>query len=182
MSFVIDAIAPARVAPCQFNPTASVGTRVEANRPQPNIPRNATIVPVTGARIQSGSIVIRGDQAFLPNIAASPEGPQRFNNSTMAFVNVIDGIGGLLLGTLAARPAAAPHDPAVEVHGHGEQLLVGRTGGARHLVDRLQADVTLRPFLEPRLRRLRRSLGLVEDGEEWLEEPDEHLFGPIVSL
>jgi YVTN family beta-propeller protein len=41
---------------------------------------------------QLQSIVIRGNQAFLPNIAASPEGPQRFNNSTMAFVNVMDGV------------------------------------------------------------------------------------------
>jgi hypothetical protein len=30
----------------------------------------------------------------VPNIAAGPEGPQRFNNSTMAFVNVINGING----------------------------------------------------------------------------------------
>ncbi len=37
------------------------------------------------------SIVIRGGQAFLPNIAASPEGPQRFNTRTKAFVNVING-------------------------------------------------------------------------------------------
>lgn len=43
---------------------------------------------------QMQSIVIRGSQAFLPNIAASPEGPQRFNNSTMAYVNVLDGVNG----------------------------------------------------------------------------------------
>jgi DNA-binding beta-propeller fold protein YncE len=48
--------------------------------------------PVFAWPNQMQSIVIRGNQAFLPNIAASPEGPQRFNNSTMAFVNVIDGI------------------------------------------------------------------------------------------
>ena len=41
----IDAIAPARVAPCQLSPTASAGTSVEANSPHPKIPRNATIVP-----------------------------------------------------------------------------------------------------------------------------------------
>ena len=50
--------------------------------------------PVFAWPNQMQSIVIRGGQAFLPNIAASPEGPQRFNNSTMAFVNVIDGING----------------------------------------------------------------------------------------
>ncbi len=43
---------------------------------------------------QLQSIVIRGDQAYLPNIAASPSSPQLFNTSTMAFVNVLDGING----------------------------------------------------------------------------------------
>ena len=50
--------------------------------------------PVFAWPNQMQSIVIRGNQAFLPNIAAAPEGPQRFNNSTMAFVNVIDGVNG----------------------------------------------------------------------------------------
>jgi YVTN family beta-propeller protein len=50
--------------------------------------------PVFAWPNQMQSIVIRGGQAFVPNIAAAPEGPQRFNNSTMAFVNVIDGVNG----------------------------------------------------------------------------------------
>ena len=50
--------------------------------------------PVFAWPNQMQSIVIRGNQAFLPNIAASPEGPQRFNNSTMAFVNVLNGASG----------------------------------------------------------------------------------------
>jgi YVTN family beta-propeller protein len=50
--------------------------------------------PVFAWPNQMQSIVIRGGQAFVPNIAASPEGPQRFNNSTMAFVNVINGVNG----------------------------------------------------------------------------------------
>jgi hypothetical protein len=37
-------------------------------------------------------VVIRGDRAYLPNIAASPSGPLRFNLDTHAFVNVIGGI------------------------------------------------------------------------------------------
>ena len=41
---------------------------------------------------QLQSIVIRGDQAYLPNIAASPTGPLRFNLDTHAFVSVIDGV------------------------------------------------------------------------------------------
>src|SRR5213075_2485729 len=43
---------------------------------------------------QLQSIVIRGDQAYLPNIAASPTGPLRFNLDTHAFVSVIDGVTG----------------------------------------------------------------------------------------
>jgi YVTN family beta-propeller protein len=42
---------------------------------------------------QLQSIVIRGDKAYLPNVAASPESPLVFNNSTQAFVNVIEGVG-----------------------------------------------------------------------------------------
>ncbi len=43
---------------------------------------------------QLGSIVIKGNNAFLPNIAASPTGPLRFNVNTHAFVNVIGGVNG----------------------------------------------------------------------------------------
>jgi YVTN family beta-propeller protein len=43
---------------------------------------------------QLQSIVIRGSQAYLPNIAASPTGPLRFNLDTHAFVSVIDGVTG----------------------------------------------------------------------------------------
>jgi YVTN family beta-propeller protein len=37
-------------------------------------------------------VVIRGNRAFLPNIAASPAGPLRFNLDTHAFLNVIGGV------------------------------------------------------------------------------------------
>jgi YVTN family beta-propeller protein len=43
---------------------------------------------------QLSSIVIRGNNAYLPNIAASPTGPLRFNVDTHAFVNVIGGVNG----------------------------------------------------------------------------------------
>jgi YVTN family beta-propeller protein len=43
---------------------------------------------------QLQSIVIRGNNAYLPNIAASPDGPLRFDVSTMAFVNVLSGVRG----------------------------------------------------------------------------------------
>jgi YVTN family beta-propeller protein len=42
---------------------------------------------------QLQSIVIRGDRAYLPNIAASPAGPLKFNVDTQAFVNQISGVG-----------------------------------------------------------------------------------------
>ncbi|WP_165644644.1 beta-propeller fold lactonase family protein [Oharaeibacter diazotrophicus] len=42
---------------------------------------------------QMQSIVIRGSRAYLPNIAASPQGPVQFANSTQAFVNIVDGVG-----------------------------------------------------------------------------------------
>ena len=43
---------------------------------------------------QLQSIVLRGDRAYLPNIAASPTGPLRFNLDTHAFLNVIGGANG----------------------------------------------------------------------------------------
>lgn len=42
---------------------------------------------------QLQSIVIRDGHAYLPNIAASPSGPLRFDNDTQAYVNSIDGVG-----------------------------------------------------------------------------------------
>ena len=43
---------------------------------------------------QMQSIVIHGNNAYLPNIAASPEGVLQFQNSTEAYVNTIRGING----------------------------------------------------------------------------------------
>jgi YVTN family beta-propeller protein len=53
---------------------------------------NGTPDPTSAFPNQMQSIVIRGGQAYLPNIAASPDGPQRFNTSTQAFVNVVNGV------------------------------------------------------------------------------------------
>jgi YVTN family beta-propeller protein len=58
---------------------------------------------------QLQSIVLRGDRGYLPNIAASPQGPLQFQNSTEAFVNFINGVdaaetdGGALNLHLGAR-------------------------------------------------------------------------------
>ena len=42
---------------------------------------------------QLGSVVLRGTQAYLPNIAASPTGPSQFKTTTQAYVNIIGDIG-----------------------------------------------------------------------------------------
>jgi len=57
--------------------------------------------PTSAFPNQLQSIVIRGDQAYLPNIAASPTEPLHFDADTMAFVSVIDGIN-------SATPVDAP--------------------------------------------------------------------------
>lgn len=41
---------------------------------------------------QLQSVVVRGDRAYMPNIASSPSGPLRFNVDTHAFLNMIDGV------------------------------------------------------------------------------------------
>jgi YVTN family beta-propeller protein len=48
--------------------------------------------PTSAFPNQMQSLVIRGNQAYLPSIAASPSGPLRFNVDTQAFVNVLDNV------------------------------------------------------------------------------------------
>lgn len=43
---------------------------------------------------QLENISIRDGKAYLPNIAASPTGPSKFNTTTQAFVNVINDVSG----------------------------------------------------------------------------------------
>jgi len=53
---------------------------------------------------QMRSVAIRGNQAYLPNIAASPSGPLRFNVDTQAFVSVLDNAAtGVVTDTGAAK-------------------------------------------------------------------------------
>lgn len=58
---------------------------------------------------QLQSIVIRDNQAFLPNIAASPSRPLKFNVDTQAFVNVIDNV-------TTGIPADASADKFLNLH------------------------------------------------------------------
>lgn len=62
---------------------------------------------------QLQSIVIRGGRAYLPNIAASPEGVLQFQNETQAYVNAIDQIGGAerSLGALNLHLGARQPEP-----------------------------------------------------------------------
>ncbi|MEW6583055.1 MAG: beta-propeller fold lactonase family protein, partial [Actinomycetota bacterium] len=93
-------------AVCQLN-IATASPRIRDYRPA----RLVTLEPrVTGFTIDSTgdgvpdptsafpnqlqSVVIWRNSAYLPNIAASPSGPLRFNVDTQAFVNVIDGVNG----------------------------------------------------------------------------------------
>ena len=47
--------------------------------------------PTSAFPNQLQSVVIHGNQAYLPNIAASPTGPLKFNVDTQAFVSVLNG-------------------------------------------------------------------------------------------
>ena len=85
---------------CQLNiNTASTAiadytpaTRVEIGAQDSGfkVPGNANTTSAYPNQMQS--IVIRGEQAYLPNIASSPLGPLRFNVDTHAFVNVLDNV------------------------------------------------------------------------------------------
>lgn len=50
--------------------------------------------PTSAFPNQLQSIAIKGNNAYLPNIAASPSSPLRFNVDTQAFVNVIGNVNG----------------------------------------------------------------------------------------
>jgi YVTN family beta-propeller protein len=78
-----------------------------ANIADYNVARTIALAPqITGFRFpgltndtaafpnQLQSIVIRGNRAYLPNVAASPTGPLRFNLDTHAFLNQIGGANG----------------------------------------------------------------------------------------
>ncbi|MEZ4676107.1 MAG: YncE family protein [Caldilineaceae bacterium] len=73
-------------------PTVAGVVKLAAQETGFNIDANGDTVadPTKAFPNQLQSIVIRGNQAYLPNIAASPSKPLKFNVDTQAFVNVID--------------------------------------------------------------------------------------------
>ena len=84
------------------DPARGAADRLRHRQPRRRRPRRRRPEPTIAFPNQLQSIVIRGNRAYLPNIAASPESPLQFQNSTEAFVNVIDGVGGG--GRRSARP------------------------------------------------------------------------------
>lgn len=67
-----------------FNSNGSALKRIPATNP-------ATFTVPTGAFPNMlNAVVIKGDRAYLPNNAVSPDGPVRFNVNVQAFLNVID--------------------------------------------------------------------------------------------
>jgi YVTN family beta-propeller protein len=73
-----------------LNPLANVGFNANGNT-LAGIAPGANFDQPTGAfPNQLNSIVIKGDHAYLPNTAASPNGPVRFNVNVQAFLSVID--------------------------------------------------------------------------------------------
>jgi len=95
-------ILPVIVGPIQLA-SRDTGFKIDSNKD--GIPDPTSAYPN-----QMQSIVIRGDNAYLPNIASSPSPPLKFNVDTQAFVNKITGAeigvpadGGALNLHLGAR-------------------------------------------------------------------------------
>jgi YVTN family beta-propeller protein len=80
--------------PAKLITLAASETGFAIDTPGEGVPGDGVPDPSTAFPNQLQSIVIRDDRAYLPNIAASPESPLQFQNSTEAYVNVVGGVGG----------------------------------------------------------------------------------------
>ena len=78
----------------EYRPAATIALASRVTGFQIDSNGDGTLDDTSAFPNQLQSIVIRGDQAYLPNVAASPGGPLRFNVDTQAFVSVIDGANG----------------------------------------------------------------------------------------
>jgi YVTN family beta-propeller protein len=115
---------------CQLNIAANLGTlptvagvvTLGAQATGFNIDANGDTVadPTFAFPNQLQSIVIRGNQAYLPNIAASPSKPLRFNVDTQAFVNVID-------NAATGTPVDASADKFINLHLGAREPEAGKT-------------------------------------------------------
>jgi len=81
---VVKEVVLAPIADVGFRSNGSALKRIPATDP-------ATFTVVTGAFPNSlNAIAIKGNRAYLPNNAASPDGPTRFNVNVQSFLDVID--------------------------------------------------------------------------------------------
>ena len=126
--------------------------------------------PTSAFPNQLQSIVIRGNRAYLPNIAASPDGPLRFNVDTHAFVNVIDGVNGVRQTDASAAKFLNLHLGARNPEAGKKRLFFanawaiaftnGGGAGAAYVVSAgsdLLVKVDRRPRRQARLHRRRRT-------------------------
>ena len=89
---VIDTATDSVIKQIVLNPMADTGFRSNGSALK-RIPATTppTFTVVTGAFPNMlNSVVIKGNRAYLPNNAASPDGPVRFNVNVQAFLSVID--------------------------------------------------------------------------------------------
>lgn len=91
-------------------PTVATAVRVAAMDSGFKNPNGAAAISHPN---QLQSIVVYRDQVYLPNIGAATAGPDRFNSSTMAHVNVIDNVNAD--GAGSDTPTDAP-TKAVNLH------------------------------------------------------------------
>ena len=108
--------------------------------------RNATIVPVTGPRIQNGSIVIRGDriEAIGPNITAPSDARVIDGSGLFVYPGMINGGTQLGLTEIGSVPGGEdteevgdfnPHNVALTaVNPHSELIPVTRVNGVTTVI------------------------------------------------
>ena len=125
------------------NSSAQTATR---NQQSAILIRNATIVPVTGARIQNGSIVLRGDriEAVGPNISAPADARVIDGTGLFVYPGMIDGGTQLGLTEIGSVPGGEdteeigdfnPHNVALTaVNPHSELIPVTRVNGVTTVI------------------------------------------------
>ena len=135
-----------RIADCGWLAIAAIASPANpqtaiSNQQSAIVVQNATIVPVTGPRIQNGSLVIRGDriEAVGPNVAA-PAGAQVIDGAGLfVYPGMIDGGTQLGLTEIGSVPGGEdteeigdfnPHNVALTaVNPHSELIPVTRVNG-----------------------------------------------------
>jgi imidazolonepropionase-like amidohydrolase len=141
-----------RIADCGLAGFALVGAGLPAQAPISNpqsaivVIRNATIVPVTGSRIQNGSIVLRGDriEALGADVAAPSDARVIDGTGLFVYPGMIDGGTHLGLTEIGSVPGGEdtqevgdfnPHNVALTaVNPHSELIPVTRVNGVTTVI------------------------------------------------